>query len=425
MTRPNPVTAPDPSTATAAELDAADCLAGFRQEFELPDGIYLVGNSLGALPAAVRHNVTVELDRWSTLGVEGHFTGELAWKDYHELLAAPLATLVGAGDHEVVAMNALTVNLHLLMVSFYRPTPQRHKIIIEEHAFPSDHFATESQIRQRGGDPATSLITLAPRPGEQTLRGDDILDAIEQHGDELATILLPGVQYYTGQVLPMAEIAAAGHAAGATVGLDLAHAVGNIELALHDWNVDFAAWCSYKYLNSSPGGVAGLYVHERHHGPETFRLAGWWGHDKASRFKMPPEFVPERSAESWQWSNAPVLGMAAQRAALDVFDRADLDAYRAKSLAMTDVLLGLLDHVSAQTGQEIKVLTPREPQHRGSQVSVQFVGRDRRFFDYLVSRGVYADWREPGTVRMAVAPLYSSYRDLARLEALLTESLMQ
>ncbi len=244
----------------AAALDAADPLAPLRDEFELPDGIYLVGNSLGALPRAARDNITTEFDRWSTLGVEGHFTGDLAWEAYHELLTAPLASLVGGREHEVVAMNSLTVNLHLLMVSFYRPTPTRHKVLIEGHAFPSDHFAVESQIQQRGLDPATSLVVLDPRPGEVTLRPDDILATIAEHGDSLALILLPGVQYYTGQVLPMAEITRAGHEVGATVGFDLAHAVGNVELDLHHWGVDFAAWCTYKYLNGGPGAPAFIYV---------------------------------------------------------------------------------------------------------------------------------------------------------------------
>ncbi|MGI9645728.1 MAG: kynureninase, partial [Ilumatobacteraceae bacterium] len=298
----------------AAALDAADPLARFRDEFELPDGIYLVGNSLGALPKAARTHVTTELDRWSSLGVEGHFTGDLAWKDYHGLLTDQLAALVGARRDEVVAMNALTVNLHLLMVSFYRPTRERHKILIEHHAFPSDHFAVESQIRQRGFDPADSLILAAPRAGEETLRTDDVLATIREHGDELALVLLPGVQYFTGQVLPMADIVAAGHAAGAVVGFDLAHAAGNIELQLHDWNVDFAAWCTYKYLNSGPGGVAGAFVHDRHVADQTLpKFLGWWGTDPGRRFEMATEFAAIPTVESWQLSNAPILSMAALR----------------------------------------------------------------------------------------------------------------
>ena len=323
----------DAADLNAAELDAADPLAPLRHDFELPDGIYLVGNSLGALPRAARDYVNTEFDRWATLGVEGHFTGELAWKDYHELLTEQLARLVGASPDEVVAMNALTVNLHLLMVSFYRPTTTRHKILIEDHAFPSDHFAAESQIRQRGFDSAQSLVTVAPRAGEETLRPDDILAAIAEHGDELALILLPGVQYYTGQVLPMAAITEAGHAVGATVGFDLAHAAGNIELSLHDWGVDFAAWCTYKYLNSGPGGVGCAFVHDRHVAdPDLPKLTGWWGTNPATRFEMATRFEPIPTVESWQLSNAPVLPMATLRASLDVIDRAGgMAALRRKS----------------------------------------------------------------------------------------------
>ena len=245
----------------SSELDAADPLAGLRYEFEIPDGTYLIGNSLGALPRAARDQVATEFDRWATLGGEGHDTGDLAWKDYHNLLTRQLADITGAHVDEVVAMNSLTVNLHLLLVSFYRPTADRHKILIEDHAFPSDHFAVESQIRQRGFDPETSLVTVSPREGEEALRRKDLLAAIAEHGEELSVVLLPGVQYYTGQVLPMADIVVAGHEVGAMVGFDLAHAIGNIELDLHDWGVDFAVWCSYKYLNSGPGGVGGAFVH--------------------------------------------------------------------------------------------------------------------------------------------------------------------
>ncbi|RZV41609.1 MAG: kynureninase, partial [Acidimicrobiales bacterium] len=318
---------------TAAELDAADPLAGIRDEFELPDGIYLVGNSLGALPRSARAYVHTELDRWSSLGVEGHFTGELAWKDYHELLTDQLAALVGAEATEVVAMNALTVNLHLLMVSFYQPTPERHKILIESHAFPSDHFAVESQIRQRGFDPEESLVLVEPREGEELLHPDDILAAIAEHGSELALVMLPGVQYYTGQVLPMTDIVAAGHAVGAVVGFDLAHAVGNIELHLHDWDVDFAAWCTYKYLNSGPGGVAGAFVHERHVSDQNLpKFVGWWGTSVETRFEMATEFDATRTVESWQPSNAAVLPLATLRASLDVIDKAGgIAAMRAKS----------------------------------------------------------------------------------------------
>lgn len=404
---------------SAEELDAADPLAGFREEFELPEGIYLVGNSLGALPRAARELVNTEFDRWSTLGVEGHFTGELAWKDYHELLSDQLASLVGGHRDEVVAMNGLTVNLHLLMVSFYRPTSERHKILIESHAFPSDHFATESQIRQRGFDPAKSLVTLEPRDGEETLRPEDILATIAAHGDELAMVLLPGVQYYTGQVLPMAEITQAGHAVGATVGFDLAHAAGNIELSLHDWDVDFAAWCTYKYLNSGPGGVAGAFVHRRHVTDQTLpKLLGWWGTNPATRFKMATEFDPIPTIESWQLSNAPVLPMAVLRASLDIIDRAGgVAVMRQKSEKQVE----FFDRRLSETlGDRILNLTPRSMAERGCQFALQVVNGDgKQVYEQLEEARVLCDWREPDVIRVAPVPLYNSFDDIDRFVGIL------
>ena len=401
-------------SVTAAELDAADPLAPLRHEFELPDAIYLVGNSLGALPKATRDYLNVELDRWGTLGVEGHFTGHLAWKDYHELVTEQLAALVGGHADEVVAMNSLTVNLHLLMVSFYQPTPTRHKILIEHHAFPSDHFAVESQIRQRGFDPAQSLVTIAPRPGEHTLNTDDILAAITEHGDELAMIMLPGVQYYTGQVLPMADIARAGHGVGATVGFDLAHAVGNVELALHDWGVDFAAWCTYKYLNSGPGGVGAAFVHRRHVDDHDLpKLLGWWGTNKSTRFAMATEFDPIPTAESWQLSNAPILSMAALRASLDIIDRAGgMAALRAKS----EQQIQFLDRRLADTlGDRIENLTPGSLSERGCQFALRVTGGNgRQVFEALEHARVLCDWREPDVIRAAPVPLYNSFADIDR-----------
>ncbi|MEM7093350.1 MAG: kynureninase [Actinomycetota bacterium] len=411
----------DPSAATAAELDAADPLAAFRAEFQLPVGIYLVGNSLGALPEAARTNVNTEFDRWATLGVEGHFTGELAWKDYHELLTEPMAAIVGGTRSEVVVMNALTVNLHLLMVSFYRPTPERHKVLIEGHAFPSDHFAVESQIRQRGFDPEDSLVTLDPRPGEETLRADDVLATIADLGDELALVMLPGVQYYTGQVLPMADITAAGHAVGATVGFDLAHAVGNVELDLHGWNVDFAAWCTYKYLNSGPGGVGGAFVHERHVAdPDLPKLLGWWGTNKSTRFEMATEFDATPTVESWQLSNAPILAMAALRASLDIIDRAGgVGAMRAKS----EVQIAFLDRRLAEVlGDRINNLTPPVMAERGCQFALQVPrGHGRAVFEKLEHARVLCDWREPDVIRIAPVPLYNSFDDIERFIAILDE----
>ena len=399
---------------TAAELDAADPLAGFRDEFELPEGIYLVGNSLGALPKAARSAIETEIDRWATLGVEGHFTGELAWKDYHELVTESFARLTGAHADEVVAMNGLTVNLHLLMVSFYAPTPERHKILIEAGAFPSDHFAAESQIRQRGFDPAESLVTVAPREGEALLRTEDILASIAEHGDELALVLLPGVQYYTGQVLPMADITAAGHHVGARVGFDLAHAVGNVELDLHNIGVDFAAWCTYKYLNSGPGGVAGAFVHRRHVNDQTLpKFLGWWGTNPDTRFAMATEFDAMPTVESWQLSNAPIFQIAALRASLELFDQAGgMSALRAKS----EQQIQFFDRRLLESlGGRVENLSPADLSARGCQFALRVVaGNGKEVFEQLEARHVVCDWREPDVIRVAPVPLYNSFADIDR-----------
>jgi len=405
--------------ATAVELDAADPLAPLRQEFELPDGIYLVGNSLGALPRAARAHLTTELDRWATLGVEGHFTGELAWANSHHLVAEQLARLVGAQPAEVVAMNSLTVNLHLLMVSFYRPTPERHKILIEHGAFPSDHFAAESQIRQRGFDPTDSLVLVAPRDGEETLRPEDILAAIAEHGDQLALVLLPGLHYYTGQVLPMAHITAAAHAVAATVGFDLAHAAGNIELALHDWGVDFAAWCTYKYLNSGPGGVGGAYVHERHIQDQDLpKFLGWWGTNPATRFAMATTFEAIPTVDSWQLSNSAILTMATLRASLDLVDQAGgMAALRAKS----ERQIQFFDRRLAETmGDRLTNITPNAMSERGCQFGLRIAAGDgRRVFEELEAARVFCDWREPDVIRVAPVPLYNSFDDIDRFVTIL------
>lgn len=400
--------------STAAELDAADPLAALRDEFELPEGIYLVGNSLGALPKAARDYVNAEFDRWGTLGVEGHFTGALAWKDYHELLTGQFAALTGAEKVEVVAMNSLTVNLHLLMVSFYRPTPERHKVLIEGHAFPSDHFAVESQIRQRGFDPQKSMILLEPRDGEESLHPEDILAAIADHGDSLALVLLPGVQYYTGQVLPMAEITRAGHAVGAVVGFDLAHAIGNLELHLHDWDVDFAAWCTYKYLNSGPGGVAGAFVHQRHVNDQSLpKLHGWWGTNKTSRFEMATEFDAIPTVESWQLSNAPILLMASLRASLDIFEKAGgMGPLRQK----TEQQIMFFDRrLEESLGDRVQNITPKSLAERGCQLALRVTNDDgRRVFEELEKARVLCDWRYPDVIRVAAVPLYNSFDDIDR-----------
>ena len=412
---------------TALALDAADPLSAFRDEFHLPVGrdgspqIYLVGNSLGAVPRAAADYVNAELERWARLGAAAHFAGELAWEPYHELLTDSLGRLVGGRPNEVVAMNSLTVNLHLLMVSFYDPTSVRHKILIEDHAFPSDHFAVESQIRQRGHDPAESLVLARPRAGEETLRSDDLLALIAEHGSELALVMLPGVQYYTGQVLPMAEITAAAHDVGARVGFDVAHAVGNVPLAMHDWNVDFAAWCSYKYLNGGPGGVGGAFVHERHVGDRSLpKLLGWWGQRKDIRFEMGTVFDPIGTAESWQVSNPPILSMAALRASLDVFDRAGgMDPVRKKSERQIEYLDLLLAEV---IGDRVESITPTALAERGCQFAlrVRMQGVDgRAVYQGLADADVACDWRHPDVIRVAPVPLYNSFSDIHRFVGIL------
>lgn len=410
----------DARPETASKLDAADPLARFRDEFKIPLGpnglpqIYFVGNSLGAVPARTAQYVTQELDRWANLGVAGHFTGDTAWKSYHELVSNQMAQLVGAKSDEVVVMNSLTVNLHLLMISFYRPTARRHKVLIEEHAFPSDHFAVESQIRQRGFDPATSLVIIRPKEGSETIAPDDILRTINDIGDELALVLLPGVQYFTGQVMPMPAITAAGHGVGANVGFDLAHAAGNIELNLHDWGVDFAAWCGYKYLNGGPGCVGSAYVHRRHIAdPDLPKLLGWWGTNKATRFEMKTEFDPIPTVESWQISNVPVLSMAAMRASLDVFEEAGgIQPLRKKS----ELQIAYLDFLIDKTlTDRIVNLTPAAMGERGCQFALRVIadGIDGRvIYEQLEAAGVACDWRYPDVIRVAPVPLYTTFTDI-------------
>ena len=417
----------------ARALDVADHLAPMRSRFLIPrasDGseqVYLVGNSLGLPTVATKEYVNAELDRWAELGVAGHFTGELAWAPYHQLLTDQLSMIVGARPEEVVAMNSLTVNLHLLMVSFYRPTAERHKILIEGHAFPSDHFAVESQIRQRGFDPTSALETIDPRPGEETLRPEDLLATIEQCGPELALVLLPGVQYYTGQVLPMAEITQAAHAVGAIAGFDLAHAVGNMPLDLHEWGVDFAVWCSYKYLNAGPGAVGGCYVNNGHIAEQSLpKFLGWWGTDPETRFEMDTVFLPIPTVESWQLSNAPVLSMAALRASLDVIDEAGgMTALRHKSERQVAYLDYLLDEL---IGDRVISITPRPLPQRGCQFALRVVPRSggptgRAVYEELERNGVACDWRHPDVIRVAPVPLYNSFEDIHRFVTILDAAL--
>ena len=406
--------------AQALEFDARDPLAAFRDEFLIPrndDGseqVYLCGNSLGLQPRATRSALLDELDDWQRLAVEAHFRGRHPWMPYHEFVRDDLASLVGALPHEVVAMNSLTVNLHLMMVSFYRPSASRHAILIERNAFPSDHHAVESQIRFHGFDPASALIEIDPDLADGSLSEAAILRAIDQHGDRIALVMLPGLQYLSGQAFDLAAITRAAHAKGCRVGFDLAHAAGNLHLQLHDSGCDFAVWCSYKYLNSGPGAVAGCFVHERHARADLPRFAGWWGHDQATRFRMAPEFVPSPGADGWQLSNPPILALAPLRVSLAIFRRAGMAALRAKSEQLTAAFDAL---IRTHVGDVLAIATPSEPARRGCQLSLRVKGpreAGRSLFEHLHARGIVVDWREPDVIRAAPTPLYNRHIDCLR-----------
>jgi kynureninase len=407
------------SESYAQAQDAADPLRIFRDEFHIPrhdgsDQAYFCGNSLGLQPRGARAMVEEVLDKWARDAVEGHFTEPAPWMPYHELVREPLARLVGANPSEVVAMNSLTANLHLMMVSFYQPTIERTAILIEAGAFPSDRHAVASQLQYRGLPTNLCLIEVEADAPDGTISMQAIERAIAEHGPRLALILWPGVQYRTGQAFDLKEIARLGHAAGAIVGFDLAHAAGNVPLQLHDSDADFAVWCHYKYLNSGPGAVAGCFVHERHARTDRPRFAGWWGHDQATRFRMGPEFVPTPGADGWQLSNPPVLGLAPLRASLDLFGRAGMPALREKSLRLTGYLESLIrEHLD----DTLQILTPRESGQRGCQLSLRVAGgreRGRALFQHLASVGVLGDWREPDVIRISPAPLYNTHADVLR-----------
>lgn len=406
--------------ATALALDAADPLAAFRDAFLIPrneDGseqTYFCGNSLGLQPRATRAALLDELDDWAALAVEAHFRGRHPWMPYHGFVRDDLATLVGALPHEVVAMNSLTANLHLMMVSFYRPSAQRNAILIERNAFPSDHHAVESQMRFHGHDPADALIEVDADGADGLLSETAILRAIDEHGARIALVLLPGVQYLSGQAFDLAAIARAAHAKGCMVGFDLAHAAGNLELALHDSGCDFAVWCSYKYLNSGPGAVAGCFVHERHARTDLPRFAGWWGHDQATRFRMAPEFVATPGADGWQLSNPPILALAPLRVSLGIFRSAGMPTLRAKSKALTAYFDEL---IRAHAGDVLDIATPNDPARRGCQLSLRVKGpreAGRSLFEHLHRRGIVVDWREPDVIRAAPTPLYNRRIDCLR-----------
>jgi kynureninase len=413
----------------ALDLDAGDDLPSRRGQFHIPphgDGAaaYFAGNSLGLQPRVLRERLGEELDDWARHGVEGHLDAARPWVAYHELLRAPAARLVGARPAEVVVMNSLTVNLHLMMVSFYRPTTERFAIVIEDSAFPSDSYAVRSQAAFHGHDPDAAVIRLRPRDGESALRSEDVVAFLETSGAQVALVLLGAVNYYSGEFLDLPAITAAGHAAGAVVGWDLAHAAGNLPLQLHDWDVDWAAWCSYKYLNSGPGSLAGAFVHERHLADRSLpKFAGWWSTDPATRFQMGPTVTPVDTADSWQVSNPPILAMAPVLASLELFDDVGLTALRAKSVRLTAYLESLLDAVS--DGRPFEVITPRDPQRRGAQLSLRIRGRDAGQVTAALRErfGVYADARQPDVIRLAPVPLYVTFHDCWRAVTALAEVL--
>ena len=411
-----------PSEQSAREADRTDAFPARRDEFHIlpQDGggevAYMAGNSLGLQPKIIRSRIEQELDDWARLGVEGHVEGTRPWVGYHELLREPAARLVGALPHEVVMMNTLTVNLHLMMISFYRPTAQRHRIVIEDTAFPSDSYAVRSQAALHGFDPDEAIVRLKPREGEFTLRTEDILSTLRQLGDSVALVLLGGVNYYTGELIDIEAVTAAGHEQGAIVAIDLAHAAGNVPLKLHEWGVDWAAWCTYKYINSGPGASAGAFVHERHLGDSTRpKLHGWWSTKPETRFQMEPVVDEPHSADAWAMSNPPILAMAPVLASLEMFDEVGIDTLRRKSVRLTGYLESLLDIVSV--GRPLRVITPRDPERRGAQLSVQFddidigqlTGRLRSEF------GIIADARQPDVIRFAPIPFYSTFHDCWRV----------
>lgn len=412
----------DTTLEYALTQDQLDILHPFRERFLFPQHndkncVYFCGNSLGLQSSSVKYLMDAELADWAKFGVEGHFQAKSPWFSYHQQFSQSLASIVGAKKEEVVAMNTLTVNLHLLLLSFYRPQNGRYKIIMEAGAFPSDQYAIETQVRMHGFDPEDAIIEISPRAGAHIIEEEDILAAIKEAGDTLAVVLFGGVNYYTGQLFDMAAITKASHEVGAYCGFDLAHAVGNVPMQLHDWNVDFACWCSYKYLNSGPGAVGGAYVHEKHgNNPSTFRLAGWWGNDEKTRFKMQKGFIPQNGAASWQMSNAPVFNMVAHRASLDLFDKATLKSLREKSIRMTAYLEYLLEQLSHLS---FTIITPKAPERRGAQLSLLFAERGTEVFKALTENGVIADWREPNVIRIAPVPMYNNFEDCHRFYQIL------
>jgi kynureninase len=400
----------------AGNCDANDPLSHFREKFHIPKGktgkelIYLCGNSLGLQPKKTASFLKEELEDWANMGVEGHTDAKHPWMPYHEFLTESMAKIVGAKPEEVVIMNSLTANLHLMMVSFYRPTPQRYKIIIESDAFPSDKYAVESQLRFHGYDPDDGLILWKPRKGEHLCRFEDLEQIVNEQGEEIALIMIGSTNYYSGQAFPLKKITQLGHANGSVVGFDLAHGAGNIQPNLHDTGADFAVWCTYKYLNSGPGSLGGCFVHQRHASdPDLKRFTGWWGHNKESRFNMRQEFDPISGAEGWQLSNPAILSMAAIRASLDVFEEAGFDHLRKKAVKLTGFLEFLISELN---DERISIITPSNPEERGCQLSIQVKSANKALHTSLTEAGVISDWREPDVIRVAPTPLYNSFVDV-------------
>jgi kynureninase len=416
----------------AQKLDAQDHLKTYRNQFIFPQHngknvIYFTGNSLGLQPKIAKQYVDEVMTDWANLAVEGHFYANKPWWDYHERFAEPLSKIVGAKPSEVTVMNTLTVNLHLLMVSFYRPTKTRYKIICEEKAFPSDQYMFQTQVQHHGYNPQDAIVEIKRREGEHNIRLEDILAKIIEVGDELALVLFGGVNYYTGQVFDMATITKVGHQVGAIVGFDLAHAAGNIELKLHDWNIDFASWCSYKYMNSGPGNASGCFIHQKHHSNKNLhRFGGWWAQNKERRFLMEPTFDPIVGADGWQVSNLPILSLAPYLASVTLFDQVGMEKLIAKRNLITAYLEFILQEIDSEIPEtSFEIITPQNPNERGCQLSVFLHGQGRNLFDYLMANGVITDWREPNVIRFAPAPFYCSFEDMYHFGQILKEGILK
>jgi len=411
----------------AQQLDAGDPLKSFRDKFIIPevDGkqqIYFLGNSLGLQPKSASDHIHQILQDWASLGVESFFYAKEPWMDYHDRLIHPLSKVVGALPNEVVVMNQLTVNLHLMLVSFYHPSAKRYKIICEAKAFPSDQYAFETHVRNKGFDPATAIIEVAPRNGEFTLRTEDIISVIEKHGDETALVLFGGINYYTGQFFDLEKISKSARSVGAKIGFDLAHAAGNVELHLHDWNVDFACWCTYKYLNSGPGAIGGAFIHEKHHNENLPRFAGWWGYDKPTRFKMEKGFKAMPGAEGWQLSTPAMFLYAAHRASLEIFEEGGWSNILAKQKLLTNYLWFLLDEINNSSDKKtIEFITPRNQNDRGCQVSMLMLENGKEIYNGLMKQGIFIDWREPNVIRLAPVPLYNSFEEVCKFSEALKQ----